>query len=147
MNTLTSAVPRNAILLRLERMPPTATPAWGTLDAPRMICHVSDQLRVALGLIPLQKRSDTLFRRTLLKWVVLYTGFEPPHGKVRTAREMLTSAPTGWRADLDECGRLVEAVGNGGAHAVHPAFGSLTPSEWGILCWKHLDYHLRQFGG
>jgi hypothetical protein len=147
MSTLLDAASRDAILLRLGRMEPTATPAWGTLDAPRMICHVSDQLRVALGLIPLQKRLDTLVRRTLLKWVVLYTGFEPPHGKVQTAREMLTSAPTTWKADMDECGRLVRAVGNGGAHGFHPAFGALTPTEWGILCWKHLDYHLRQFGG
>jgi hypothetical protein len=28
----------------------------------------------------------------------------------------------------------------------HAFFGSLTPGEWAILMYKHLDHHLRQFG-
>jgi len=28
----------------------------------------------------------------------------------------------------------------------HSFFGLLTPDEWAILMYKHLDHHLRQFG-
>jgi hypothetical protein len=28
----------------------------------------------------------------------------------------------------------------------HSFFGRLTPMEWAILMYKHLDHHLRQFG-
>jgi hypothetical protein len=28
----------------------------------------------------------------------------------------------------------------------HSFFGPMTPQEWGILMYKHLDHHLRQFG-
>jgi hypothetical protein len=28
----------------------------------------------------------------------------------------------------------------------HAFFGPLTPDEWAILMYKHLDHHLRQFG-
>jgi hypothetical protein len=28
----------------------------------------------------------------------------------------------------------------------HSFFGKLTPKEWGIGMYKHLDHHLRQFG-
>jgi hypothetical protein len=28
----------------------------------------------------------------------------------------------------------------------HPFFGPLTPDQWAILMYKHLDHHLRQFG-
>ena len=28
----------------------------------------------------------------------------------------------------------------------HSFFGRLTPQEWAILMYKHLDHHLRQFG-
>jgi hypothetical protein len=28
----------------------------------------------------------------------------------------------------------------------HPFFGQLTPQEWSVLMYKHLDHHLRQFG-
>ena len=30
--------------------------------------------------------------------------------------------------------------------AKHPSFGKFTPEEWAIGQYKHLDYHLRQFG-
>lgn len=28
----------------------------------------------------------------------------------------------------------------------HSFFGPLTPQEWAVLMYKHLDHHLRQFG-
>jgi hypothetical protein len=28
----------------------------------------------------------------------------------------------------------------------HSFFGRLTPEEWSMLMYKHLDHHLRQFG-
>ncbi len=49
--------------------------------------------------------------------------------------------------------RLCESVDRffaGGPEACtthpHAFFGSLTPEEWSILMYKHLDHHLRQFG-
>lgn len=30
--------------------------------------------------------------------------------------------------------------------APHPLFGPLTKKEWGVVAYKHLDHHLRQFG-
>ena len=29
---------------------------------------------------------------------------------------------------------------------VHSFFGSMTGAEWGVLQYKHVDHHLRQFG-
>jgi transposase InsO family protein len=28
----------------------------------------------------------------------------------------------------------------------HSFFGTMTPEQWSILMYKHLDHHLRQFG-
>jgi hypothetical protein len=28
----------------------------------------------------------------------------------------------------------------------HPAFGQLSRKDWGVLVYKHIDHHLRQFG-
>jgi hypothetical protein len=42
----------------------------------------------------------------------------------------------------------VIAVGPAGCTAhPHSFFGRMTPEQWGILMYKHLDHHLRQFGG
>ena len=143
--TLLDQEDRALILQRLGRVGSDAKPAWGSLSAPRMLCHVADQMRVALGDVP-AKPVHTFASRTLVKFIVINTGFEPPRGKIKTAPEMLTSQPTSREADLAACVALAERVGRGTASAVHPAFGPLSPREWGRLCWKHLNHHLVQFG-
>jgi len=111
-----------------------------------MLCHVADQLRIALGDLP-TRPVHTFASRTLVKFLVVNTGLKPPRGRIKTAPEMLSSQPSSWEADLLACVDLTERVGRGTARAVHPAFGPLSPEEWGRLCWKHLNHHLVQFGG
>ena len=45
---------------------------------------------------------------------------------------------------------LIDKFVSGGASVCtthpHPFFGPLTPSEWAVLMYKHLDHHLHQFG-
>ena len=134
-----------ALLDRIDRLRPDAKAAWGRLDAARMLCHLGDQLRVALGEIRAAPQHSWL-SRTLGRFVVVHTGFQPPRGKVQTAPEMLSSKPAGWQADLDACKQLAARVGSGAARAEHPAFGPLTPAEWAKRSWKHMSYHLKQFG-
>lgn len=145
MPTLKDAQTRTEMVQRLRRVQPDTQPLWGTLTAPRMLCHIADQMRVGLGQIPSRDRG-TLFLHTLVKWVVLYTPFQPPPGKVRTSREMLTSVPASWTGDMAACEMLIDEVGAGRARAVHPAFGPMNGSEWALIAWKHLDHHFRQFG-
>jgi hypothetical protein len=136
---------RAALLLRLRALRPDSRPLWGRLDAPRMLCHVGDQLRVAVGDLP-TRPTGSLLMRTLVKNLVVNTAIRPPRAKIETAPEMLSSQPGEWEADLAACEALVERVAVGECRAVHPAFGPLSPAEWGRLCWKHTDHHLRQFG-
>ena len=145
LRTLLNEEDRSHIVERLRHLTPQARPAWGTLNAPRMLCHLADQLRVALGDIPAAP-VHTLASRTLLRFLVVNTGIKPPRAKIMTAPEMLLSQPTSWDEDLSACVDLAERVGRGTASAVHPTFGPLSPQEWGRLCWKHLDHHLVQFG-
>ena len=143
--TLLNDEDRRQLLQRLTLVRPDAKPAWGTLNAPRMLCHQADNLRVALGDVSAMP-VHTLASRTLLKFLVVNTGFQPPHGKIQTAPEMLMSQPAAWESDLASCVELAERVGTGSARAVHPMFGPLSPEEWGRLCWKHMNHHLVQFG-
>lgn len=145
VGTLLDPVERKAVVGRLRRVTPETKPSWGKLDAPRMLCHLADQMRAAVGDLPTRPVGNFL-HRTLLKWVVVETGFKAPPGKVMTAPEMLSSTPTSWDQDLAACEALIARVGAGEAHAAHPTFGPLSTEQWGRLCWKHLDHHLRQFG-
>ena len=110
-----------------------------------MVCHLADSLRVATGELA-TKRVDTLPSRTLVKWLVVYSPMPPPPGKVQTAPEMLTSAPTTWAEDVATLETLIERVARTTSPARHPFFGPLTHAGWGRLGWKHVDHHLRQFG-
>jgi hypothetical protein len=38
------------------------------------------------------------------------------------------------------------ARGQDGPWVDHPAFGRLSPRAWGVLVYRHMDHHLRQFG-
>lgn len=143
--TLLNANDRSQLIERLRRVRADEKPAWGKLDAPRMICHLKDQLRVALGDAPTNPVHH-LLSRTVLKFLVVETGFKPPRGKIETAPEMLQSTPSSWSSDVSAVVDLIERVGAGNARAIHPMFGPLTPEQWGRLCWKHTDHHLVQFG-
>ena len=142
--SLMNADDRRLLLERFDRLRPEARPAWGTLDAPRMLCHLGDGLRVALGEIPAAPKHSWA-SRTIAKFVVVHTGVQPPRGKIKTAPEMLTSKPASWTADVEACKKLAARVGAGEAKSAHPAFGPLTPEEWGKISWKEMDHHLRQF--
>jgi hypothetical protein len=145
MPTLLDSTDRETILQRLRRLEPSSQPRWGTLTAPRMVCHLADSLRVALGDLS-AKRVDTFPSRTLVKWLVVYSPVQPPRGKVQTAPEMLTTEPTTWTEDVAAVEMLVERVATAPTNAIHPFFGPLTHGGWGRLACKHMDHHLRQFG-
>jgi len=136
---------RTAILERIHRLTPGHARRWGTMDAHRMICHVADQLRVALGETPLTWRYPAPVR-PVLRFVVIHLPLPAPKGKVPTVPEMLVSKPAGWDEDLRGLIDRVERLAATEVVHPHPAFGRLTRREWGLLSWKHLDHHLRQFG-
>ena len=143
--TLKNESDRQQLLARLQRVRHDTKPLWGKLDAHGMLCHTADVMRIALGDIP-SKPEHSLFSRTIGKFMVVNTGLQAPKGKIETAPAMMTTKPKSWDADLAACAELVERVGRGSANAVHPAFGPLTPDEWGRMCYKHLNHHLVQFG-
>ncbi|MEA2064543.1 MAG: DUF1569 domain-containing protein [Gemmatimonadota bacterium] len=148
MKTILDSSTRQQLLNRLDRVAPHSERKWGAMTAHRMVCHLGDQLRVALGDIPCKKRSN-LLSRTLLKWMILYLPIPTPKGKIGTVPEMQSTPAVDWEKDIAACKKLIERLAAKNRHeqpADHPVFGSLSASQWGILAYLHLDHHLRQFG-
>lgn len=145
MPTIRNSEDRSAIRERLASITPTQSRKWGVMSIHPMLCHLADQMRVALGEIPVHSKPN-LAGQTLLRFLVIHTGVKPPPGKIKTAPEMLTTKPGQWDADLATCHRLVEQIATADRLHPHPFFGNLSVDEWGKLTWKHLDHHLRQFG-
>ena len=147
MKTLFDADARSSIRRRVDRLEPDSARQWGKMHAAQMVCHVADQLRVALGELDTAGKPGLLRFRPLRQLLVYWLPW--PKGRIETAPEMLTTMPLEWHDDVSTLHVLIENFGKRALvvkWAMHPMFGPLSGHEWGVLSWKHLDYHLQQFG-
>ena len=145
MKTIFDETARSELLQRFKQVAPDRRPQWGGLTAPKMLAHVGDQLRMALGDIPPSQPKGFLGTR-VGSWLAIYV-MRWPHG-FRGPHEAFTTAPATWDRDLEELGTLMQRFGESDVKAAwpqHPLFGKLTGKDWGALSYKHLDHHLRQF--
>lgn len=141
---------RAEIARRFLSLTPETPRRWGSLTVDGMLCHVADAMEQGLGRRSDRDRSNR-FMRTVLKFLVVYV---LPMVKSAPTSEKMDPSKEGTRPhDLDhDRNRVLSLLEESGywpadkPMADHPAFGPLTVAQRGRLTWKHLDYHLRQFG-
>lgn len=136
---------RTELLARLSLLRPDAVARWGRMSAPKMVAHLDDACRLANGDLRLPRMRVPL--RPLVKWVALYL-LPFPRG-APTARGLLERQPAAWDSDLSRLRDRIAAVrvpGPADTLGDHPFFGAMTARDWGVLLYKHVDHHLRQFG-
>jgi hypothetical protein len=130
---------------RLDRLTPDTRPLWGKFTAPQMVAHLIEGVRMALGEVKPAPR-DTPFKRFPLKQIIIYLAPFPKGAP--TAPELLVGVPQEWNGQVQRLKDLMARFA-GGSHKTlpeHPAFGKLSRTAWGVLAYKHMDHHLRQFG-
>jgi hypothetical protein len=117
------------------------------MSAGQMLAHLSDQMRHTLGDAHAAPRPGPL-RWPVLKQAVMY--WMPwPKGRVQGPPEAFLTRPTTWTADLEAFEALVQrflAQEDRAEWPEHALFGHMTRQSWGWFCYRHFDYHLRQFG-
>jgi hypothetical protein len=151
MKNLLNKQEHEHILARIDALQGDERAQWGTMTADQMVCHVTDQIRMALGDIPVADCSNFITRTLASRLVLL--GLPAPKGKVKTAPEIDTkkqgTQPTTFEQDIAALKhKITELLQSdaGFAFQPNPFFGPLTRQQWGRLCYLHLDHHLRQFG-
>lgn len=146
MNSLFDARARERILARIERLTPESARRWGRMSVEEMQVHVAGQLRMALGELPVAPKR-VFIRFPVVKQLAIY--WLPWPKGAPTAPELRATPPADWAGDRAALLRLIErfaAHGPRGEWPEHPAFGRLSGRAWGVLAYRHLDHHLRQFG-
>ena len=146
MKTLFQVNTRDEVMRRFKLLTPQHQARWGSMNAPRMVSHMIESLRMAVGDLHC-KPKNTALRRTPIKQLVIY--WLPFPKGAPTAPELLQGYPGEWEADLAALEQLMNRFAERETAAEwpeHPAFGSLTAKHWGILGYRHTDHHLRQFG-
>lgn len=144
--TVFHASARAELQQRLARLVPERAPRWGRLNAPRMVTHLSDAIRLAFSELPAAPKRTPL-RLPVVKQLVIYL-LPWPKG-APTAPELLARAPAAWNGEIVALSALIErfaARQATGSWPPHPAFGAMTGRAWGVLVYRHCDHHFRQFG-
>jgi hypothetical protein len=144
--TIFDSAARQQLLARIDRLTPDAHGAWGKLTAPKMVSHLHDSLRMALGDLVVPPRKSFLGNR-LMRYLVIHV-MPWPKG-APTAPQLLARAPESWPADIASLKGLVERAAaneSAGAWQPHPAFGDISTRTWGVLIHRHVAHHLTQFG-
>lgn len=135
---------------RVLRLMPESPRQWGKMDAAQAMAHCTLALDMASGdSNPPPGPLGLRILGRLVKPLVLKDD-EPLRRNVQTSPALVVADE---RHLARECQRLRIAIdrfaasGPAGCTA-HPHFffGKLTPDQWAILMYKHVDHHLRQFG-
>ena len=145
-HTLWNERDRQALDARLARLTPDARGQWGSFDARRMLCHITDAVRSATGEVPCVPKPSPL-RYPIINSLVMF--YMPWPKSAPTAPELLARQPEAWDTEVARFRAAVDALTKrpkDGPWPVHAAFGKLSGGQWGRLLYRHTDHHLTQFG-
>jgi len=153
MKNLFDPVLAEDVKQRILRLHPESERQWGKMTLPQTLAHCTSGVKMAMGAINPQRAPFPVSLLGVLIKPLVLRGDTPMRRNSPSSPDLLSADPA--RCDFEqERAELVTAVGtfaSGGASACsqhpHPFFGRLKPEEWAILMYKHLDHHLRQFGG
>jgi hypothetical protein len=156
MHSLLREDSRHRLCTRVVSLTPDATARWGRFTAPAMLSHIIQSMRVMLGDIPMpDERTPWVVRHAPLKHLLIYVLPFPkglPTSRVllqRRSADSATMTKEDWKKEIDEFRTLVTRLQDSdpaAAWPTHAAFGAMSGREWGVLQYRHIDHHLRQFG-
>jgi hypothetical protein len=92
---------------------------------------------------------DTAVRDELHRRLKALTPDRTPGCGKFTAPELLARAPAAWNGEVEALGATIDRFAGrtpSGSWLPHPAFGRLSGRAWGVLSYRHMDHHFRQFG-
>jgi len=149
MKTLFDAADREALIARIRALDPAAARQWGKMDPAQMLCHCGRALETATGDRPMKQKLIGKILAPLVRKSAL--GEKPFSKNGPTDPTFVVNDQRDFGAEKTRLLSLIERFAQRDRAEVgkeaHAFFGKLTGEEWGELMYKHIDHHLRQFGG
>ncbi len=152
MKRLTTEKDLAELEARIRTLLPESRALWSRMSCPQMICHLSDSFR---GILRDRKPSDprdTLFSRTVAKWLFVRLPLSmPKHVPTSPQVDQVAGGGTPPGKFPDDTAALLKLLKRFLAQPQaerppHAMFGPLSERDWKRLAWAHVDHHLRQFG-
>jgi Protein of unknown function (DUF1569) len=134
---------------RIAQLRPDSERRWGKMNPGQALAHCSRAMETALG--------DTNLPRMLIGRIIggpvkrmALGNDEPMKRNSPTSPAFVVRDQPDVRIESARLTALIERFADGGPKGCtthpHTFFGPMTPDEWAILMYKHVDHHLRQFG-
>ena len=134
---------------RIAKLRPDSERQWGKMTPAQALAHCSTAMEWAVG----DTFEPRAFVGRLLAWLVkpkLLGSEEQMRRNAPTAKTLVIADDRDLKMEQQRLSALIDrfaAAGPAGCTThPHTFFGPLTPQQWAILQYKHLDHHLRQFG-
>jgi hypothetical protein len=137
------------IIDRLALLQPDSPRQWGVMSAPQAVAHCALSMEWAVGdRVPPRMFLASILGRAIKPKVL---GDDAPFRRNSpTAKDLIVHDQPDLEIERKRLVGLIDrfvAAGPAGCTThPHSFFGRMTPDEWAILTYKHLDHHLRQFG-
>jgi hypothetical protein len=130
---------------RLARLTPLSPGRWGKMSVAQMLHHIGGGLQMAMGDLAIPRRRSPLRLFPVKQLIIFVLPF--PKG-APTAPLLVAKDDFDFDRERRNVNDLLDSFGKRDlvAWPDHPAFGPLNREQWGVMVWKHLDHHLRQFG-
>ena len=150
MKNLFDATVANQVKNRLRKLEPQSERRWGRMTSPQMLAHCSVSMQWAVGEVVPER--GALLARMMGRLVkpMLFRNEDPLRQNSPTAKSLIVSDERDLGKERERLSELIDKFVAGGVAGCtknpHSFFGKMTPEEWAILMYKHLDHHLRQFG-
>lgn len=149
MQNLFDGALANQVKQRLNNLRVDSERQWGKMSAAQTMAHCASGLEMAMGEIrPPRALMGRLIGSVIKSRVV--GNDEQFRRNSPTVDELLIREERNLEVERVRLCSLIDKFATGGTSVCtthpHPFFGHLTPAEWAVLMYKHLDHHLRQFG-
>ena len=132
---------------RMDRLQPESRPLWGKMNPAQALAHCATAMEMAVGKIHPPRMFIGRILGPLVKQKVLRG---PMRRNSPTAKILVVADQRELAAERERLRSLVRQFAAAGSQGCtkhpHVFFGTLTPDEWAVLMYKHVDHHLQQFG-
>ena len=150
MKTIFNSANNQELVNRLLSLTKNSERKWGKMNVAQMLVHCQKPLEVSDGKLEVKRNLFSKLFGGFFKKKYLIKG-DDFSNNLPTAKEFLVQSDFNFEKEQSKLVQMVQNLGAKGESAiklqVHPFFGKMLPSEWGILFYKHLNHHLKQFGG
>jgi hypothetical protein len=144
MKTVFDQSTREELIQRVSRLTEASIAQWGKMNVSQMMRHCAQWDEMALGKTKYkQSLLGKLFGKMALKNMMKE---EPVKRNLPTVPSFVIKEQVDFDTEKAKWIRLLNEYNDYPADSfIHPFFGPLSKAQTGLIVYKHIDHHLRQF--